>query len=271
MNEWRKISQYHPDVALFLILIPFISAFNYYLTYSGIKLSSFLLLTFTIDTAQGYLAWWAVRTFIFWLDVKIPYGDKPLRRIITQLILTSIIGLLIISLLTELVSWIAKGKGVPMSFYTIDLFIISIWFFVMNGIYSGLYYYNGWQQSEQQRKEENRVKEVGLMVKQGKVDMKLSFEEIAGFFVDGEYAVACHVNGKKFYLDQSLDKIEQTLPLMFFRLNRQYIVHRTLVSGFRRVENGKLEVMLNKTETLPAEVSVSRTKAASFKGWFQAQ
>ncbi|MDZ7647838.1 MAG: hypothetical protein U5K54_12005 [Cytophagales bacterium] len=49
---------YHPDVALFLILIPFISAFNYYLTYTNIQLSWFLLLTFTIDTVQGYCAWW---------------------------------------------------------------------------------------------------------------------------------------------------------------------------------------------------------------------
>lgn len=256
-------------MAVFLILIPFISAFNYYLTYSGIKLSWFLLLTFSIDTVQGYLAWWAVRIFIFWLDKKMPYGDQPLKRLILQLILTTIIGLLIISLLTELVSWIAKGKGAPHSFYTVDLFIISIWFFVMNGIYTGLYYYNGWMRSEEKRKEENRIKEGGLMVKQGKLNMKLSFEEIAGFFVDGEYAVACHVNGKKYYMDQSLDKIEQTLPGFFFRLNRQYIVHRQSVSGFKRVENGKLEVMLNKNETLPSEVSVSRTKAASFKGWFQ--
>ncbi|NUQ23863.1 MAG: hypothetical protein HUU34_07910 [Saprospiraceae bacterium] len=32
------------DVPLFLILIPFISAFNYYLTYSNIRLNGFLLL-----------------------------------------------------------------------------------------------------------------------------------------------------------------------------------------------------------------------------------
>jgi hypothetical protein len=269
MNESRKISPYHPDVALFLILIPFISAFNYYLTYSSIQLSWFLLLTFSIDTVQGYLAWLGVRSFILFLDRKFPYGNRPLYRIIGQLISTTIIGLLIISVLTELVSWIARGKGVPLSFYTVDLFIISIWFFVMNGIYIGLYYYNVWQRSEIEREQENRLKETGLMVKQGKLNIKLSFEEISGFFVDGEYAVACHISGKKYYLDQSLDKIEKTLPTDFFRLNRQYIVHRQLVSGFKRGENGKLDVMLGKHEILPSEISVSRTKAAAFKGWFQ--
>jgi hypothetical protein len=269
MNESRKANPYHPDVALFLILIPFISAFNYYLTYSSIKLSWFLLLTFSIDTIQGYAAWWGVRTFILFLDKKFPYGNKPLTRIIGQLISTCFIGLLIISFLTELVSWIARGKSVPLNFYTTDLVIISIWFFVMNGIYVCLYYYNEWQRSESQRAEENRVKEGGLMVTLGKLNIKLNFEEISGFFVDGEYAVACHVNGKKYYMDQSLDKIEKTLPSFFFRLNRQYIVHRQLVSGFKRGENGKLEVLLNENETLPTEVSVSRTKAASFKGWFQ--
>ncbi|MFZ6011810.1 MAG: hypothetical protein ACOYXT_15820 [Bacteroidota bacterium] len=52
MPEKQRSNPYRPDVTLFLIFIPFISAFNYYLTYSNIKVSWFLLLTFTIDTFQ---------------------------------------------------------------------------------------------------------------------------------------------------------------------------------------------------------------------------
>jgi len=268
--ESRKLKNpYHPDIALFLVLIPFISAFNYYLTYSNIKFSWFLLLTFSLDTAQGYAAWWAVRSFILFMDKKKPYGDKPLSRILIQLICTLAIGLIVISLLTELTSWVAKGKGVPLSFYTVDLFIISIWFFVINGIYIGLYYYNVWQRVEEVRQEELRLKVGGLVVKQGKQNIRLTFDELAGFFVDGEYAVVCDTSGKKYYLDQSLDKIEKTVPALFFRLNRQFILHRQLVSGFKRAENGKLLVLLNKHESFPTEVAVSRTKAAAFKSWFQ--
>lgn len=270
MQEKRKFTNlYYPDVALFLILIPFISAINYYLTYSKIRLNWFLLLTFSIDTVQGYLAWWAVRFFILYLDKKWPYGKKPLPRIIFQLISTTIIGLFIISILTELVSWIARGKPATIDFYTFDLFIIGIWFFVINGIYIGLHYYNEWRKAEEKRQEESRVKLEGLVVRHSKQDIKLNFEEIAGFYVNDEYVVVSHNNGKKYYLDQSLDKMEKNLPTsIFFRLNRQFILHRQVITGFKRAENGKLEV-LNKHENFPPEITVSRARASAFKSWFR--
>ena len=261
---------YHPDVALFLIIIPFISAFNYYLTYSNIQLSWFLLLTFTIDTVQGYLAWWGVRSFILYLDKKWPYEKGLVKRIVFQLFSTLIIGLTIISLLTELVSLIAKGKPAPLHFYTIDLFIISIWFFVINGIYLGLHFYRLYQQSEATRQHENQIKSDGIFVKQGKQEIRLLYDELEGFYVDEDYAVTCQLGGKKFYLTQSLDKIEKTLPVTsFFRLNRQFIVHRQVVSGFKRGDNGKILVMLQKTTYFPTEIPVSRLRAPAFKDWFQ--
>ncbi|WP_373398287.1 hypothetical protein V8V91_00535 [Algoriphagus halophilus] len=63
-NPLDKKQKYHPDILLFLWLIPFISAFNYSLTYSNIQWNGFLLMTYTIDTVQGYLAWLCVRWMI---------------------------------------------------------------------------------------------------------------------------------------------------------------------------------------------------------------
>jgi len=276
---------YYPDMGMFLILIPFISAINYYLTYSNIRLDWFLLLTFTIDTVQGYFAWLGVRYFILYLDKKLPFHKGALRRIIWQQIGVLFIGLLIISFQTELVSWIAKGKPAPLTFYTLDLFIIGIWFFVVNGVYIGLHYYHQWQKAESRQLQENDVQETlsqqillqenyskvrGLVVRIGKQDTRLSYEELAGFYVDDVYVVACHLEGKKYYLDQSLDKIEKSLPGgVFFRLNRKFILHQQMVSGFKRAEHGKLQVLLHKHECFPSEIPVSRTKAPAFKSWFQ--
>ncbi|WP_266365688.1 LytR/AlgR family response regulator transcription factor [Tellurirhabdus rosea] len=271
MQAQRELKNpYHPDVPLFLILIPFISGFNYYLTYPNIQFNGFLLLTFTIDTVQGYLAWYAVRQFIIYLDKKWPYYRGPLKRILFQALSTTLLGLAVISLLTELVSWIALGKPAPLIFYTRDLFIISIWFFVINGIYIGLHYYYELQDAENKRQEENRIKQEGFPVRFGKKELWLKFDEIPGFYVEGDYAVACHLAGNKYYLDQSLDKVEQQIPpAFFFRLNRQYILHRQFITGFKRAENGKLLVLLQKTELFPSEIPVSRIKAAAFKAWFR--
>ena len=52
------------DVPLFLVLIPCINALNYYLTYSHIAFNWHTVLTFTIDTLQGYAAWLAIRAII---------------------------------------------------------------------------------------------------------------------------------------------------------------------------------------------------------------
>jgi len=71
-------------------------------------------------------------------------------------------------------------------------------------------------------------------------------------------------------LDHSIDKIEKELPsILFFRLNRQYLVHRQMVTGFQRVENGKLNVLIKSSKNISSPISVSRTKAPAFKTWFQ--
>lgn len=192
-TERHHSNPYQPDVWLFLILIPLISAFNYYLTYSHIRLNWFLVITFSLDTLQGYAAWWAVRSFIFFLDRKLQYESGLSKRIGIQLAGSIVLGLSIIIALTELTSWVAKGKPAALNFYTLDIFIISIWFFVINGVYTGLYFYNRWQDSEARRNEENRIRSGGLMVSQGKQDLLLNFGVLAGLYVEGEYVIACHI------------------------------------------------------------------------------
>jgi DNA-binding LytR/AlgR family response regulator len=267
-----RTDKYYPDIPFFLVAIPIIAAINYFLTYSNIRFNSFLALTFAIDTTQGYLAWWVVRRLILLLDQRMPYQQGMVKRIAAQLLITMLAGLFVIASTTELVSWIAKGKPAPLHFYTIDLIIIAIWFFVINGVYIMLHFYFEWKTLANSRRETQKLLPGGLLVKQGKADFKLAFDELAACYVEGDYVMATNTAGKKFFLDQSLDKLEPTLPqTIFFRLNRQYIVHHQMVNGFRRGDNGKLEIMLHPHPVLPAEITVSRTKAPAFKTWFRPQ
>ena len=262
--------QKYNDVKFFLIAIAFISAFNYYLTWSNIKFNWFLVYTYAIDTIQGWLAWWAVRSIIIYLDKKMPYGSKPLKRILVQLLVTSIAGLLVIILLTELVSWIFRGRPALSNFYFFDIFIIVIWFFVINGIYIGMHYYDEWRESERQRQEEKKLRTGGFTVKHGNQNLLLPFADILGFYAEEGYTILLTKENKKYFPDRSLDKIEVILPEeLFFRLNRQYILHRNVVTGFKRTGNGKIDVLVNAPENLPSSIPVSRTKAVSFKNWFE--
>jgi hypothetical protein len=258
------------DIILFLVLIPFINALNYYLTYTHISFNAHTLITFLIDTFDGYAAWWGIRSVIIYLDKKIPYETHPLKRILVQLFFTAVIGLLIIILLTELLNRIAKDTPVPASFYKFDIFIFLIWFFVINGIYIGLYYYYAVKNIEKLRLEDKKIRKEGFSIKEGRQNLIIDFEAIIGFFVDADYTVLVTTDTKKYLLLKSLDKIEESLPSeFFFRLNRQYIIHRNTVKGFTKIENGKLNVILFSSLYFPEQILVSRTKAPEFKAWFQ--
>ena len=261
--------KYH-DVKFFLVAIAFISAFNYYLTWSGIRLNWFLVITYCIDTVQGWLAWWAVRTIIIYLDKKLPYTHSPLKRIVIQLFITTVAGLLVIILLTELVSWIIRGHSALPNFYQFDIFIFIIWFLVINGIYVGMHYYAEWKQSEMQRQEDKKVRTGGFTVRHGKQNLLILFNDILGFYSEDGNTILLTLQNKKYFPDKSLDKIESVLPgELFFRLNRQYIVHRKSLAGFKRTGDGKIDVLVNASDNFPKSIQVSRTKAVSFKNWFQ--
>lgn len=258
------------DIPLFLALIPLINVINYYLTYPQINLSWRLPVTFLIDTLEGYAAWYCSRLIIQRLDDTFPYSRNPLRRVMVQCILTSLVGVGVIIGLTELVNFLATDKPVPTHFYTHDIFIFLIWILVINGIYVALHYYGEYQQAEQLREEATRIKQGGITVQSGRQTAVIPFNGIAGFYVDGDYVMLQANNGLRYVMSQSLDMLEAELPAdYFFRLNRQFILHREQLTGFDRLENGKLAVRLKPLPHFPGEVIMSRTKAPGFKRWFE--
>lgn len=262
--------QKYNDKKFFLIAIAFISAFNYYLTYSNIHLNWFLLLTYAIDTVQGWLAWWVVRSIIIRLDQKLPYGNQPAKRILIQIVVTTLAGMLVIIVLTELTSLIAKGHTAPVSFYLFDVFIIVIWFFVINGIYIGMHYYSEWKQSESKREADKKLRSDGFNVRHGNHDLVIPFTDILSFYVEDGYTIALTKDSKKYFPDRSLDRIETQLPEeYFFRLNRQFILNRKALTGFKRTGDGKIEVQVQGPDGFPMSIPVSRNRIAGFKSWFR--
>ncbi len=74
-------------------------------------------------------------------------------------------------------------------------------------------------------------------------------------------------SGDKYILDYTtLEEIEELLdPRLFYRANRQFIVHIDAIGSVRPHENQKLGVHLR--PPLKFEVDVSREKAPAFKKW----
>lgn len=74
-------------------------------------------------------------------------------------------------------------------------------------------------------------------------------------------------SGEKYLLDyDSMEQIEELLnPQMFYRANRQCIIHIEAIQSVRPHDNQKLTVLLK--APLKMEVDISREKAPGFKKW----
>ncbi len=75
-------------------------------------------------------------------------------------------------------------------------------------------------------------------------------------------------NGEKYILDYTtLEDIEELLdPRIFYRSNRQSIIHINAIQSIKPHENQKLSVSLK--APLKLEFDISREKAPAFKKWF---
>jgi len=73
-------------------------------------------------------------------------------------------------------------------------------------------------------------------------------------------------NGHDEVLSQTLEELEQQLdPKLFFRINRQFILHIDAIKHIHHYFNGKLKVELKKYPEL--EIIASRDKALLIKNW----
>jgi DNA-binding LytR/AlgR family response regulator len=90
--------------------------------------------------------------------------------------------------------------------------------------------------------------------------------DISYFYSEFKATKAMLLNGKVESLPQSLEELEQQLnPKLFFRVNRQFIVHIDSIKNLHNHFNGKLKIELKINSGV--EVIVSRSKAALLKEW----
>jgi two-component system LytT family response regulator len=92
-------------------------------------------------------------------------------------------------------------------------------------------------------------------------------EDIA-LFLKEELIYLINREGNKFITDfRSLDEVEELVnPQIFYRVNRQHLVHLPFIESYRGDDTGKLTLKLRGIKT--SELIVSKEKAAEFRKWF---
>ena len=94
----------------------------------------------------------------------------------------------------------------------------------------------------------------------------ITVEDIHYFYSEFKLTHACLKSGQVEIVPQTMEELEQQLdPKVFFRANRQFIVHIDAIKRLHNHFNGKLKVELKQGEDI--EILVSREKAQLLKNW----
>lgn len=109
-----------------------------------------------------------------------------------------------------------------------------------------------------------------LIVGMGNKKHHLDYTDIVCFYSNSKTTFLITKNEKELIHDESLDKISMMVPKKrFFRVNRQFIVSRDIISAYKADENGKIKLEIKSCNGLPTSISVSRLKAHAFRAWMK--
>ena len=105
-----------------------------------------------------------------------------------------------------------------------------------------------------------------IMIKRGQQLSFLKIEQIACFFAEGKFAYAVDTQYNKYILDNTLSTLENEIsPRLFFRINRNLIVHIDAISKVHSWAGNRLQVELKGATQV--DTVVSRERVTAFKEW----
>ncbi|WP_282122485.1 LytR/AlgR family response regulator transcription factor [Algibacter mikhailovii] len=116
------------------------------------------------------------------------------------------------------------------------------------------------------------IKDAEITIESGAKTTKLTYENIACFYIENKIVYTVQNNGTTINTDFTLNELEEKInDQLFFRVNRKMIIHKDAVDQIEKIENGKLRIRLKTTvenHAIP-EITISRYKRKAFMNWFQ--
>ncbi|MDP5172750.1 MAG: LytTR family DNA-binding domain-containing protein [Bacteroidia bacterium] len=104
------------------------------------------------------------------------------------------------------------------------------------------------------------------LVKNGNLIQAIPTSDIAYFYSDQKMSLLVTREGKRFPIDQSLDRIMEMMdPEQYFRLNRKYIIHVDAAHKMHPYFKGRIKVEL--IPPIDDDIVVSSDRTPEFKAW----
>ncbi|SEB87422.1 LytTr DNA-binding domain-containing protein [Tenacibaculum sp. MAR_2009_124] len=116
------------------------------------------------------------------------------------------------------------------------------------------------------------IRDAEITIDNGAKMTKLTYDNIACFYSENKIVYTVQNNGRILNTDFTLNELEEKInDQLFFRANRQIIIHKDSVDLIEKIENGKLCIQLKafiKKDTV-AKINISRYKRKAFMDWYQ--
>ncbi|MBK9254890.1 MAG: response regulator transcription factor [Saprospiraceae bacterium] len=107
-----------------------------------------------------------------------------------------------------------------------------------------------------------------FLIRLGNKIIALPYSEVAYYFTGNKITYAVTFEGKRYPLDQTMEFIEsEIISSEYFRVNRQYIVHRDAI--LTMTGTTKSRVCLNLVHLKEEEIIVSVERSPNFKIWIK--
>ena len=116
------------------------------------------------------------------------------------------------------------------------------------------------------------MRDAEITIESGAKMTKVTYENIACFYSQNKIVYTVQNDGTKINTTFTLNELEEKInDQLFFRANRQIIIHKDAVDQIEKIENGKLRIRLKASLENDAitEINISRYKRKAFMNWFQ--
>jgi hypothetical protein len=225
------------------------------------------------DTVVTGICWFLMRCFIIWLDNVYPYSKGIAKRIALQAPMALLINCGSLLIINEGVQYFLYHQPTPKIVYTHHIWIYAIWTLIQNAIYITIYLISWFKLIEKEKATKtNKETQQKLSIKLGNKNIYLDIHNISFCTVTDNFTTLHTRENDTFIIERSLDQLATILPTEdFFRVNRQFIIHKDLVKAIQKQENGKIKLLFKDSPQLPTSISISRIKAPFFKKWLQQQ
>lgn len=109
-----------------------------------------------------------------------------------------------------------------------------------------------------------------LVVKKGMDFAPLGVDQIAYFFTEHKICFVRDYQSDTYTLDESLSELESILdPTLFFRANRQYIIHISAIKKYTSLENSRIRLELDPPPK--EEVIIGKENGSLFRKWVRGE